>query len=189
MYDDLPLNHPLRHLYRGVAGAIGLAMIGFGLIGLNGHPPLPRLAANVALAIVALLLGLVLVAASLLRRQFSHVVYLAVGGALMVVGLAMLLLLRTADFFGATMTTCLVVLTVGLAVFVAGTYTRTGSTEEARNRELLRRGGRPPARATGRRRPATGAQRGPAGAPARRPARAASGRPGQATPRRPASAR
>jgi hypothetical protein len=180
VYDDLPLNHPLRHLYRGLAGVIGLAMLGFGVTGLRGRHPLPGFAANVAFAVVAFVLGVVLVAGSLLWRQLSHLVYLSVGGALMVIGLALLTLLRTADFFGANMTSCLTTLGVGLAVFMAGTYTRTGTAEEARNRELERRGISRPTQAAARPQPATPARRRPAKVAPRRPAK---------TTRRPASRR
>jgi hypothetical protein len=172
VYDDLPLNHPLRHFYRGVAGVIGLAMLGFGVTGLRGHPPVPGLTANLALAIVAVLVGVGLVVGSLLWPHLSHLVYLGVGTALMTVGLMMLLLLRTADFFGVNMAGCLATLTAGLVVFVAGTYTRTGTAEQARNKEL-RRHGRQPAPPTPRPRPAATARR----------------RPAKTTPRRPASAR
>jgi hypothetical protein len=170
VYDDLPLNHPLRHFYRGLTVLIGLAMIGFGATGLGGTSAVPRLAANLAFAIVALLLGVVVVAGSLLWRHLSHLVYLAVGGVLMTLGLAMLLLLQAANFFGANMTSCLTTLTVGLVVFLAGTYTRTGTAEEARAKELRRHGNPRPNLSADRRSPT---QR----------------RPTKSTPRRPASAR
>jgi hypothetical protein len=172
VYHDLPLNHPLRHFYRGVAGVIGLAMLGFGVTGLRGHTLLPWFTSNLALAIVTVVVGVGLVVASLLWPHLSHLVYLGVGCALMTVGLIVLLLLRTADFFGVNMAGCLAALTAGLVVFLAGTYTRTGTAEEARNSEL-RRQGRQPAPPDPRPRPATTAQR----------------RPAKTTPRRPASAR
>ena len=188
MYDDLPLNHPLRHFYRGLAALIGLAMVGFGVTGRHGHPAMFGVTGDLALAIVALLLGLVLVVGSFVWPHLSHLVYLAVGGALMTVGLAMLLLLRTANFFGADMTGCLTTLTVGLVVFMAGTYTRTGTAEEAADKELHRQGGSRPAPA----RPATArpATNRPATTVPRQPAKAGPRRPAKTAPRRrPASAR
>jgi hypothetical protein len=147
-----------------------LALVGFGATGLRGESAVRGLAANVALAVIALVLGLALVVGSLLWRDLSHLVYLGVGGALMTIGLAMLAVLKA---FGANMTSCLTTLTVGLVIFVAGTYTRTGTAEEAEEKERRRHGNpRPePVTATVGSRPA--AQR----------------RPTKTVPRRPASAR
>jgi hypothetical protein len=184
MYDDLPLNHRLRHFYRGLTGLTGVAMLAFGVTGLGGHRLLPGLATNVGLAVVVLVLGVVLVGASVLWRDFSHLVYLAVGGALMVLGLAMLTLLRPDDIFGANMTSCLTVLTVGLVVFLAGTYSRTGTPEEAADKEARRRGGGWPLTATVRPRPSAASS-----TAKRAPTKAAPRRPTKTTPRRPASAR
>jgi heme/copper-type cytochrome/quinol oxidase subunit 4 len=217
VYEDLPLNHRLRHVYRGLAGLIGLAMLAFGAAGLGGHSSVPGFAANLALAVVALLLGLALVVASVWWREVSHVIYLAVGGSLLVVGLAMLLLLRTADFFGANMTSCLAVLIAGLAVFVAGTYTRTGTAEDARDHELRRHGSAIPTFVPGRprgaspdrraaqvprlasaaagppaeaaRQSAAASARQPTDASTRQPAKGTRRQPGKGSARRPASAK
>jgi hypothetical protein len=139
MLAHLPVNHPLRPLYRLLAGLVGLFALVFGIIGFTrtrGTAPFANtdlplvlgLRTNLAFAVLSIVGGAVLVVCAVIGRNLDHLVNLLGGVVFMTVGLLMLGLLQTdANFLGFTMTDCVVSLIFGTVVFTAGLYGRTSA--------------------------------------------------------------
>ena len=139
MNSHLPVNHPLRPLYRVAAGLVGLYVLVFGIAGftktrgtpLFAHTNLPwvlGLRTNLAFALLSIVGGAVLLVCTVIGRNLDFLAYLVGGVVFMGVGMLMLGLLRTdANFLGFAMTDCVVSLVFGMLVFAAGLYGRSGS--------------------------------------------------------------
>ncbi len=133
----IPVNHPLRPLYRAIVALIGVYILVFGTVGMtrtrghalfaqHGLPSVLGLRTNLAFSIVSLVAGLVLLVSSVVGRNVDRLVDLVGGVVFMVVGVGMLGLMNTnANFLGFTMTTCVVSLLLGVVVLAAGLYART----------------------------------------------------------------
>src|SRR4051812_48546248 len=115
----LPINHPLRPVYRALAGLIGLYAIVFGVVGFAVTSDLDTFASpgewvlgqrtNVAYSVISIILGVALVAGTVLGRNLDHFIDMAVGVAYMVIGTAMLALMQTdANILGFGMTNVIV---------------------------------------------------------------------------------
>jgi hypothetical protein len=144
VYHELPLNHPSRVFYRTLVVLIGVVMLVFGGVSLSGSSPVLGLGTNVGLGIVALIVGVVAIAAALFGRANEHLAHLGVSGLLALLGLWMLAFLRTGANLGASMSTCLTTLVLSLFFLLAGTYTKLGTAEEALAKERERHGNRRP---------------------------------------------
>src|SRR2546429_3488832 len=141
MISHLPVNHPLRPLYRVVAGLVGAYSLVFGIAAFSrtrgtplfAHTNLPwvlGLRANLAFALLSIVSGAVLVVCAVIGRNLDFLVNTLGGLLFMVVGMLMLGLLQTdANFLGFSMTTCVVSLLIGTIVLTAGLYTRTGGAD------------------------------------------------------------
>ena len=137
MLTHLPVNHPLRNLYRAVAALIGAGVLVFGIVGftrtrgtaLFAQDHLPwvlGLRTNLAFALLSIVSGAVLLVCAVVGRNLDHVVNFLGGIVFMAVGMLMLGLLRTdANFLGFSMTNCIVSFVLGTIVFAAGLYGRT----------------------------------------------------------------
>ena len=137
MLTHLPVNHPLRNLYRAAAALIGAGVLVFGIVGftrtrgtaLFAQDHLPwvlGLRTNLAFALLSIVSGAVLLVCAVVGRNLDHVVNILGGIAFMAVGMLMLGLLRTdANFLGFSMTNCIVSFVLGTIVFAAGLYGRT----------------------------------------------------------------
>jgi len=135
----LPVDHPLRPLYRTLAALIGLYVLVFGVIGVaqtSGSPLFDQatphrvlgLRTNLAFAWLSLVCGLVILVAWMFGRNVDRLVFLVGGIVFMSVGMLMLGLLRTsANFLSFSMVNCVVSFLFGLVFFAAGLYGRTGS--------------------------------------------------------------
>jgi hypothetical protein len=146
MFTHLPVNHPLRPLYRVLAALVGGYVLVFGIMGSArtwgtapfGHEHLPwvlGLRTNLAFAVLSIVSGAVLVVCAVVGRNLDHLVNILGGVVFMAVGMLMLGLLRTdANFLGFTMTNCIVSFVLGTAVFAAGLYGRTGTDSGAHRR-------------------------------------------------------
>lgn len=138
----IPINHPLRPVYRLLAGLAGLYLFAVGLFGLLrswGSPPFARdgvwvlgLRFNLASALLFTLLGAVIVAAALIGGQTEHLTNLASGGILLGIGFVALALLRFGNFLNFSMTNVIVSFVLGLLMMTAGMYDKVGATEESR---------------------------------------------------------
>ncbi len=137
MSSHLPVNHPLRPLYRVLVALVGAGIVVFGIVGftrtrgtaLFAQEHLPwvlGLRTNLAFALLSIVSGAVLVVCAVIGRNFDFRVNLLGGLLFMVVGMVMLGLLRTnVNLLGFSMTNCIVSFVIGTVVFAAGLYGRT----------------------------------------------------------------
>jgi hypothetical protein len=140
----LPVNHPLRPLYRGLAALAGTYSLVFGIVGVTetrgsalfAQTNLPLalgLRTNLAFALLSIAGGAVILVSALIGRNLDALVNLVGGIVFMVVGMVMLGLLRTdANFLGFSMTTCIVSFVIGTVVFAAGLYGRSARPGQVR---------------------------------------------------------
>jgi len=146
MISHLPVNHPLRPLYRVLSALVGAYTLVFGIVGFSQTRGTPLFAqahlpwvlglrTNPAFAVLSIVAGLVLLVGVLVGRNLNFMVSLFGGIGFMVVGMLMLGLLRTdANFLGFTVTTCIVSFVLGSIIFTGGLYGRTGVLGEGAHR-------------------------------------------------------
>ncbi|HZN20183.1 MAG TPA: DUF4383 domain-containing protein [Micromonosporaceae bacterium] len=148
----MPINHPMRPLYRALAGLAAIYVLVFGLVGLAetwGEPLFGRepthalgLRTNLAFSLLSVLVGIVVLAGLLVGRNVDRFIHLWGGCVFLGVGILMLALLQTdANFLNFTVATCIVSFVIGLVLFSAGLYGRVGSHEDERAEEAFRHGG------------------------------------------------
>lgn len=147
----LPVNHPLRPLYRVLAGLIGVYVLVFGVLGFfrtsgmeffaNKGEWVLGLTANPAFAVLSVITGLLLLAGVVIGRNLDHFMNIIGGSVFLLAGMAMMALLRTdLNFLGFTMTNCVVSFVFGTALLAAGLYGKVGSRETAAAEEEFRHG-------------------------------------------------
>lgn len=146
----IPVNHPLRRLYKTLTAFAGLYILIFGIIGLtktHGQPLFDQshlqwvlgLRTNLAFALLSIAGGVVMLAAVVVGRNIDHYMELLAGFVFMVVGLVELALLQTnANFLGFSMINVIVSFILGMVVFAAGLYGRTGSAADVAAEEAYR---------------------------------------------------
>jgi Domain of unknown function (DUF4383) len=146
----IPVNHPLRRLYKTLTAFAGLYILIFGIIGLtrthgmplfarHGLPWVLGLRTNLAFSILSIAGGIVMLAAVAVGRNIDHYMEILAGGVFIFVGLLMLALLQTdANFLGFSMINCVVSFVLGMVVFAAGLYGKTGSDEDVAAEEAFR---------------------------------------------------
>jgi len=154
MFLHLPVNHRYRAAYRFLAGLTGAYVLVFGIVGAvvsgghglfaRGHLVALGLHTNLAFSVLSILVGAAVVVATLLGRNVDHYLDVFGGLAFLIAGMAMLILLRTSlNFLNFTVATCVVSFLIGLVLFTAGLYGRTGSAAQVREVERHRhQGGR-----------------------------------------------
>jgi hypothetical protein len=143
MSTHLPVNHPLRPLYRALTALVGGYTLLVGIVGVIRTQGTPLFAktnlpwvlgvrTNLAFALLSIVSGAILLLAVLVGRNVDYLVNLVGGIAFMVVGMLMLALLQTdANVLGFTMTNVIVSFVLGSIVFTAGLYGRTGSAGQS----------------------------------------------------------
>lgn len=146
----IPINHPLRPLYRALAVLTGLFVLVFGIVGAiatNGDPLFDQdhvervfgLRTNFAFAALSIAAGVVLLIATVIGRNVDKWVYLLGGIVFMVVGMAELGLMRTdLNYFAFAMPNVIVSFTIGMVLFGAGLYGKSGTPARARAEEAHR---------------------------------------------------
>ncbi|HEY0532021.1 MAG TPA: DUF4383 domain-containing protein [Actinoplanes sp.] len=142
-----PLNHHLRQSYRFgaflagayllVTGVIGLAATwGDSFFGHDGHHWSLGLRVNPAGSWLLTVLGLVIVAATVIGGNVHHRVTLVAGWALFGIAVLILATMQTdANAVDASMINVLVLLILGIITLTAGLYGKVGSSEAARAEE------------------------------------------------------
>jgi hypothetical protein len=147
----LPINHPLRALYRTLAGLAALYVLVFGVVGLSrtsGTGFFGRedtyalgLRTNVAFSVLSIVAGVIVLAGVVYGRNLDHRINLVAGTLFLLAGLGMLAVLRTtANFLNFTVATCVVSYLIGVALLVSGLYGRVGGSDEAEQEEQYRHG-------------------------------------------------
>jgi hypothetical protein len=141
-----PLNHHLRPTYRFVAFLAGAYLLVTGVIGLaatwgdpffhRGHDWSLGLRVNPAGSWLLTVLGLLVVAATLLGGNLLHRVNLVAGWGLLGIAMLIMATLQTdANAVDASMINVIVLLIAGLATLVAGLYGKIGTAQAARAEE------------------------------------------------------
>ena len=136
-----PVNHPLRPLYRVLAGLTGLYVLLFGILGAvetAGTDPFDHpsayalgLRTNHAFSVISIIAGLIVVAATIVGRNIDHQVNQVAGYAFAVIGMLMLALLQTdANFLNFSVATCIVSFVISLLLLTAGLYSKVGSPDD-----------------------------------------------------------
>jgi 4-hydroxybenzoate polyprenyltransferase len=146
----IPINHPLRPLYRTLSVLTGLFILVFGIVGAvntSGDPVFDQdkiervfgLRTNFAFSVLSIAAGAVLVLATVIGRNLDKWVYLLGGIVFMAVGLAELALMDTdLNYFAFAMTNVIVSMVIGSILFTAGLYGKSGRSEEAHAEESFR---------------------------------------------------
>jgi hypothetical protein len=137
-----PVNHPLRPIYRAIGGLAGLYFVIFGVVGLivTGDRDLfatdpDRVlgqGANLFWSIVSIVIGAVVLIATLLGRNVDVAVDNYLGWGLLVVGTFALAVLRTdVNIVNFTISTVVVVYLAGLLLIVASFYSKVATDQQA----------------------------------------------------------
>ncbi len=134
----IPVNHRLRTFYRVLATLAGLYVLVFGIVAVtrtSGTPvfeqhDLPSvlgLHANLGFAVLSVVAGIVIILAVFVGRNVDRFINTWGGVAFLVVGMLMIALLQTnANFLGFTIANCIVSFIIGIVLFTAGLYAKTG---------------------------------------------------------------
>jgi len=136
-----PINHPARSTYRALAGLIGLYLVVFGGIGLattGGDGLFAQDAgrvlgqgSNLANSLLCVVVGAIVLIATVVGRNFDVLVNRVFGWVLMAVGLATLATLRTdANYLGHTLASSIVMMALGQLLLLAAMYGKVGSEDE-----------------------------------------------------------
>jgi hypothetical protein len=137
----IPINHPLRPVYRVLSGLSGLYVLIFGLIGFIRTSDLDfftrhgewvlGLRTNLAFSVLSIIAGAAVLAGAVIGRNLFVLVNLAAGVVFLVAGMAMMTLLQTdANFLAFSMINCIMSFIFGLLFLAAGLYGKVGSPED-----------------------------------------------------------
>lgn len=151
----LPVNHPLRPLYRTLAGLVGLYVLLFGIVGIIesgeagffGRESIWALGlrTNLAFAILSTVVGAIVVAGCVIGRNVDRFINMAGGVIFLASGLIMLGLLESdLNLLNFTVGTCVVSFIIGLVLGIAGLYGKVGPPPEVQAEEGFRHGGEDP---------------------------------------------
>jgi Domain of unknown function (DUF4383) len=147
----IPVNHPLRPIYRAVAALMGLYLVAFGILGIiltadeglfgkAGDRVLGQ-GANLFWAVVSIAIGAVVLIATFLGRNIDVAVNTYLGWTLVVVGTFSLAVIRTdANFLDFSISTVIVSYLVGLSLITAALYSKVAPPEEAGEPRQVREG-------------------------------------------------
>jgi hypothetical protein len=148
----IPVNHHLRPLYRALAVLTAAYVLIFGVVGViqtAGSDPFARddlyalgLRTNLAFSIASIVAGVLILLSVMVGRGLYHVMGVWGGVAFMVVGATMLALMNTdLNVLNFSIATVIVSFIIGILLFSAGLYGRSGSVAAARAEESVRHGG------------------------------------------------
>ncbi|RZU73164.1 uncharacterized protein DUF4383 [Micromonospora kangleipakensis] len=136
-----PVNHPARPIYRAIGGLVGLYFVVFGVLGIIASAGNDVLAqndttvlgqgTNTGYSLLAALLGLVILAGTVIGRNLDVAINQWLAYALMVLGLAELAFIRTdANIFNFSIVTVIVTLFLSMVLLMVGMYGKVGTDEE-----------------------------------------------------------
>jgi hypothetical protein len=137
-----PVNHPLRPVYRTLAGLVGLFFVLFGIAGIfrtAGHAPFAKgaphtlgLGSNLGWSIIILLVGIAILVSLVLGNNRDCTVEWYVGWGLVAIGTIMLALLQTpADILNFSLATVVVSYLTALILIMASLYSKVAPPERA----------------------------------------------------------
>jgi Domain of unknown function (DUF4383) len=148
----IPINHPLRPVYRVLSGLVGLYVLVFGIVGyiqtsdrgfFNQHGDwVLLLRTNPAFSVLSIIAGIAVLGAALIGRNLFAYVNLAAGIIFLAAGMAMMALLQTdANILAFSMVTCILSFIFGMIFLAAGLYGKVGTVEEHDAEEAFRHAG------------------------------------------------
>ena len=137
-----PVNHPLRPIYRALGAFTGAYLVLFGILGVimtgddglfgNGDDRVLGQHTNLFWSLVAVLLGAIVLVATVLGRNLDTVIDKYVGWGLLVVGSYSLGAIRTdANFLNFSISTVVVTYLLGLVLIMAAYYSKVAPPEQA----------------------------------------------------------
>ncbi|MFC6015056.1 DUF4383 domain-containing protein [Plantactinospora solaniradicis] len=144
-----PVNHPARPIYRAIGGLTGVYLVLFGVLGIvetsggeffaQDDTQVLGQGTNLGNSVISIVLGLVILAATLIGRNVDVALNKPLGYALMALGLAGLAVLRTdANYLNFTIATTIVIMIIGQVLLLAGMYGKVGSDEDSKAFESAR---------------------------------------------------
>lgn len=150
MASHIPVNHRLQPFYRLLAALAGVYVLVFGIVGVtrtSGHPLFDQhgdasvfgLRENLAFSIISIIVGVIVLGGAVLGGNVDHFINLFGGIVFLGAGMLMMSLLQTdANFLNFQMATCIVSFVIGLVLFTAGLYGRTGTAIQMEHEEQFR---------------------------------------------------
>lgn len=147
----IPVNHPLRPLYRVVGALTAVWLLIFGAVGFSqtqgtewfdrGDWTALGVPTNRAFAVASLGAGALVLLAALVGRNVDRIVNLAAGIVFLVAGTLMMALINTeANVFNFSIVTSVVSYVIGLLLLTAGLYGKVGTAAQAAAEEAFRHG-------------------------------------------------
>ena len=149
MATHLPVNHRFRGLYRGLAGATGIYLVGFGAAGVNasrgqaffdqGDTVAWGLHTNMAFAVLSIVVGAVILAGVAIGHNVDRFINMVGAVVFLVAGLIMLPLSRSSiNFLNYDVTAAVVSFLIGSILLLSGLYGRVGPAEQRVHEENFR---------------------------------------------------
>jgi Domain of unknown function (DUF4383) len=146
-----PVNHPLRPLYRALGALTGVYLVLFGIVGIivtagdglfgKGGDRVLGQGANLFWSIVALLIGAIVLIATVIGRNADTAADKYLGWGLLVLGSFGLAFSRTdANIFGQDISTVIVTYIVGLALITTSLYSKVAPADRAGAPRQVREG-------------------------------------------------
>ncbi|BCJ53950.1 hypothetical protein Asp14428_54250 [Actinoplanes sp. NBRC 14428] len=137
-----PVNHPLRPIYRALGALTGAYFVVFGILGViltsgdglfgNGGDRVLGQDTNLFWSIVSVLIGAIVLLATVIGRNSDVEVDKYFGWGLLVVGSYELAVIRTdANFLDFSISTVVVTYLLGLVLIMAGLYSKVAPEPEA----------------------------------------------------------
>jgi hypothetical protein len=138
-----PINHPLRPLYRALGALVGIYLIVFGVVGfiVGDDDRVLGQGANLLWSVVSLILGVIVLIATVVGRNLDVKVDQYIGWGLVAVGTITLAVSRTdANLLGFTVSTVVVTYICALILILVSLYGKVGTEEDARAEEAAAHG-------------------------------------------------
>lgn len=147
----MPVNHPLRPLYRVITALTAAWLLVFGAIGLlqtqseqwfaRGDWHALGVPTNRAFAALSLVAGAVVLLGAVIGRNVDRFINFWGGGGFLLAGTAMLALLDTeANVLNFSVVTASVSYVIGLLLLASALYGKVGTAEQAAAEEAFRTG-------------------------------------------------
>lgn len=134
----IPVNHPLRPLYRALAAITGLYVLVFGIVGLiatrgtelfaQGDTTALGLRTNLAFSALSVVAGAIVLLAVVIGRNIDRVVYLVASVIFLTAGTVMMMLIDSdSNVLNFSIATCIVSYIIGMVQLSAGLYVKAGT--------------------------------------------------------------
>lgn len=147
----IPVNHPLRPMYRLVGFVTGAYLVVFGIIGFGitagdsftGHTGDRVLgqSSNLLWSIITVVVGALVILGTVVGRNVDVAVDKYLGWGLLVLGSYSMAAIRTdANLFGASMSTVVVTYLVGLLLITISLYSKVAAASKAGAPRQVREG-------------------------------------------------